>query len=173
MFFDADGDLAHEFYEENCEGRMQRVRFNLTPQVCWLPSPRSCWFIMQGSIPLPHPALNCQLDIVMCSASELSSPRWVECRVSTESALRCRRKLQTGFGFWSFCSTTRMDYLPLGPLGSLINCLYFGIYFIYCIRKHERFRKHGVTNWVLLIKIFDENLAIKKCIKNISIWEQQ
>ena len=43
-----------------------------------------------------------------------------------------------------------------------------GIYFIYCIRKHERFRCMGVTNWVLLIKIFDEKLAIKKCTKNIS-----
>ena len=38
MFFDEDGDLAHEFFEErksNISGRvrMKRLRHNLTPQV--------------------------------------------------------------------------------------------------------------------------------------------
>lgn len=39
MYFDEDGDLAHEFYVEVKEGRkrkMKRVRDNLTPQVCLL-----------------------------------------------------------------------------------------------------------------------------------------
>ena len=41
MFFDEDGDLAHEFYEEVCEGCkyvMRRSWANLTPQVI-----QSCW----------------------------------------------------------------------------------------------------------------------------------
>ena len=36
MYFDEDGDLAHEFYEEIKKGgkrRMKRIEKNLTPQV--------------------------------------------------------------------------------------------------------------------------------------------
>ena len=38
MYFDEDGDLAHEFYEEIKKGgkrKMRRVEKNLTPQVCF------------------------------------------------------------------------------------------------------------------------------------------
>jgi hypothetical protein len=33
MFFDEDGDLAHEFYGENDKGKMCRILENLRPQV--------------------------------------------------------------------------------------------------------------------------------------------
>ena len=38
MFFDDDGDLAHEFYEETCDKKskkrkMKRLRYNLKAQV--------------------------------------------------------------------------------------------------------------------------------------------
>lgn len=39
MYFDEDGDLAHEFYVEVKEGRkskMRRVYNNLRPQVTWI-----------------------------------------------------------------------------------------------------------------------------------------
>ena len=40
MFFDEDGDLAHEFYEETCDKktkkrRMKRLRYNLKAQVVY------------------------------------------------------------------------------------------------------------------------------------------
>ncbi|KAK6177009.1 hypothetical protein SNE40_015201 [Patella caerulea] len=57
MFFDEDGDLAHEFYEEVVHGRksrMKRCYKRLRPQ---------------GEVDLPHPCLNNQLPIIMCEAS--------------------------------------------------------------------------------------------------------
>lgn len=57
MFFDEDGDLAHEFYEEVIDkghSRMKRQVRNLRPQ---------------GEVDLPYPKLHPDLPIVMCEAS--------------------------------------------------------------------------------------------------------
>ena len=57
MYFDEDGDLAHEFYEEvkpSKKGRkacMKRVTKRLMPQ---------------GSVDLPHPRLHVDFPMVMC-----------------------------------------------------------------------------------------------------------
>eukprot|EP00039_Didymoeca_costata_P019157 m.336452 g.336452 ORF g.336452 m.336452 type:complete len:104 (+) comp17857_c0_seq1:175-486(+) len=41
MFFDSDGDLAHEFYEETKDGKLRRITDGLTPQgYVELPWPR-------------------------------------------------------------------------------------------------------------------------------------
>lgn len=43
MFFDADGDLAHEFYEE-VVGGLRQLTEGLIPQVCLSqPRPRQLW----------------------------------------------------------------------------------------------------------------------------------
>lgn len=56
MYFDEDGDLAHEFYEEvnggNDKGRMQQ-NWNVVPQ---------------GEVKLPHPRLNMDFPVVLCEA---------------------------------------------------------------------------------------------------------
>lgn len=57
MFFDEDGDLAHEFYEEVIDKghyRMKRQLCNLRPQ---------------GEVDLPYPKLHPDLPIVMCEAT--------------------------------------------------------------------------------------------------------
>ncbi|XP_063438896.1 tumor suppressor candidate 2-like [Mytilus edulis] len=54
MFFDEEGDLAHEFYEEVFDAghsRMKRQYKNLRPQ---------------GEVELPYPKLHPDLPIVMC-----------------------------------------------------------------------------------------------------------
>lgn len=56
MYFDEDGDLAHEFYVEIQEGHhyyMKKQHWNLRPQ---------------GDVDLPHPRLNVDFPIVMCEA---------------------------------------------------------------------------------------------------------
>ncbi|CAH1782917.1 unnamed protein product [Owenia fusiformis] len=58
MYFDEDGDLAHEFYEEVLDRRSRRYRMkkkkhNLIPE---------------GEIELAIPRLNCNLPIVLCEA---------------------------------------------------------------------------------------------------------
>ncbi|XP_060076423.1 tumor suppressor candidate 2-like [Ylistrum balloti] len=56
MYFDEDGDLAHEFYVEIIEGRhhyMKKQYRNLRPQ---------------GEVDLPHPRLNVDFPIVICEA---------------------------------------------------------------------------------------------------------
>lgn len=49
MYFDEDGDLAHEFYEETIvtkngrkKAKLKRIQKNLTPQV------RNLWSLQQG-----------------------------------------------------------------------------------------------------------------------------
>ena len=59
MYFDEDGDLAHEFYEEvkpNKKGKkysMKKVTRRLLPQ---------------GLVDLPYPRLNVDFPVVMCEA---------------------------------------------------------------------------------------------------------
>ncbi|XP_046363503.1 tumor suppressor candidate 2-like [Haliotis cracherodii] len=56
MFFDEDGDLAHEFYEEVRIGKrfiMRRKRHNLIPQ---------------GEVELSHPRIHVDIPVVMCEA---------------------------------------------------------------------------------------------------------
>ncbi|XP_013404773.1 tumor suppressor candidate 2 [Lingula anatina] len=59
QFFDEDGDLAHEFYEEvrveknDKKMVMQKRVKNLTPQ---------------GYVDLPHPRINKDFPVVMCEA---------------------------------------------------------------------------------------------------------
>ncbi|XP_068205113.1 tumor suppressor candidate 2-like [Palaemon carinicauda] len=56
MFFDEDGDVAHEFYEEvpplrrGVKATMKRILTNLTPQ---------------GEVRLPFPCLNVDFPIVL------------------------------------------------------------------------------------------------------------
>jgi len=55
MYFDEDGDLAHEFYEEIKKGgkrKMKRVDKNLTPQ---------------GEVRYRHPCLHVDFPIIMYS----------------------------------------------------------------------------------------------------------
>lgn len=60
MFFDEDGDLAHEFYEETIvtkngrkKAKLKRIQKNLTPQ---------------GIIKLEHPCIHVDFPIVICEA---------------------------------------------------------------------------------------------------------
>ncbi|KAL5014593.1 hypothetical protein ScPMuIL_008863 [Solemya velum] len=56
MFFDEDGDLAHEFYEEVTDNHgchMTRLYQNLIPQ---------------GEVSFPHPRLNADFPVVICEA---------------------------------------------------------------------------------------------------------
>lgn len=54
MYFDEDGDLAHEFYEEvKKKGKVKMKRVNqkhLTPQ---------------GEVPYPHPRLHVDFPIIL------------------------------------------------------------------------------------------------------------
>lgn len=53
MLLDEDGDEAHEFFEENDQGKVVPVTRNLTPQ---------------GEVPVVPPRLHCDLGIVLCTA---------------------------------------------------------------------------------------------------------
>lgn len=60
MFFDEDGDLAHEFYEETIvtkngrkKAKLKRIHKNLTPQ---------------GIIKLDHPCIHVDFPVVLCEA---------------------------------------------------------------------------------------------------------
>lgn len=60
MFFDEDGDLAHEFYEETIvtkngrkRAKLKKIQKNLTPQ---------------GIIKLDHPCIHVDFPIVLCEA---------------------------------------------------------------------------------------------------------
>jgi hypothetical protein len=59
MYFDEDGDLAHEFYEEvkpskrGEKARMRPLKERLSPQ---------------GVVDLPYPRLHVDFPIVMCEA---------------------------------------------------------------------------------------------------------
>ena len=54
MFVDSDGDLAHEFYEEDEQGGMRRKTTGLAAQ---------------GPVRLPIPRIRCDLPILLCPAS--------------------------------------------------------------------------------------------------------
>ncbi|XP_075704016.1 tumor suppressor candidate 2 [Rhinoderma darwinii] len=58
MYFDEDGDLAHEFYEETIvtkngrkRAKLKRVQKNLRPQ---------------GNIKLDHPCIHVDFPVVLC-----------------------------------------------------------------------------------------------------------
>lgn len=58
MFFDEDGDLAHEFYEETIvtkngrkRAKLKRIQKNLRPQ---------------GTIKLDHPCIHVDFPVVLC-----------------------------------------------------------------------------------------------------------
>uniref|UniRef100_H3DB35 Tumor suppressor 2, mitochondrial calcium regulator b n=2 Tax=Tetraodon nigroviridis TaxID=99883 RepID=H3DB35_TETNG len=58
MYFDEDGDLAHEFYEETVvtkngqrKAKLKRIYKNLTPQ---------------GIIKLDHPCIHVDFPVVLC-----------------------------------------------------------------------------------------------------------
>ncbi|CAI9575591.1 unnamed protein product, partial [Staurois parvus] len=58
MFFDEDGDLAHEFYEETIvtkngrkRAKLKRIHKNLRPQ---------------GTIKLDHPCIHVDFPVVLC-----------------------------------------------------------------------------------------------------------
>ncbi|XP_043934582.1 tumor suppressor candidate 2 [Protopterus annectens] len=58
MYFDEDGDLAHEFYEETVvskngrkKAKLKRIHKNLTPQ---------------GMIRLTHPRIHVDFPVVLC-----------------------------------------------------------------------------------------------------------
>lgn len=58
MFFDDEGDLAHEFYEEvihksTSKRHMRKLEKNIIPQ---------------GEVSLPHPRLHVDFPIVICEA---------------------------------------------------------------------------------------------------------
>ncbi|XP_041348066.1 tumor suppressor candidate 2-like [Gigantopelta aegis] len=56
MYFDDDGDLAHEFFEEvvvNKRSVMRKCHQNLIPQ---------------GEVELSHPRLHVDLPVIMCEA---------------------------------------------------------------------------------------------------------
>lgn len=60
MYFDEDGDLAHEFYEETIvtkngrkKAKLRRIQKNLTPQ---------------GIIRLDHPCIHVDFPVVLCEA---------------------------------------------------------------------------------------------------------
>lgn len=60
MFFDEDGDLAHEFYEETIvtkngrkKAKLKRIQKNLTAQ---------------GIIKLDHPCIHVDFPVVLCEA---------------------------------------------------------------------------------------------------------
>uniref|UniRef100_A0A8C4N804 Tumor suppressor 2, mitochondrial calcium regulator n=1 Tax=Eptatretus burgeri TaxID=7764 RepID=A0A8C4N804_EPTBU len=64
MYFDDDGDLAHEFYEEGIEfingtrrATLKRIQFNLIPQ---------------GIVHLEHPRLHVDLPVVLCETCDLN-----------------------------------------------------------------------------------------------------
>ncbi len=93
MYFDEDGDLAHEFYEETIvtkngrkKAKLKRIQKNLTPQVRNLQSLQQSFthqrsfsvlsvqiiFIpfvsFQGIIKLDHPCIHVDFPVVLCEA---------------------------------------------------------------------------------------------------------
>ncbi|XP_014784169.1 tumor suppressor candidate 2 [Octopus bimaculoides] len=62
MYFDEDGDLAHEFYEEVFLDRMGKKRMMRKQE-------RN--LIAQGEIELPFPRLHVDFPIVICEAPDL------------------------------------------------------------------------------------------------------
>lgn len=88
MYFDEDGDLAHEFYEETIvtkngqrKAKLKRIYKNLTPQVsnpCKIrPSLKMflsneskliCFLCFQGIIKLDHPCIHVDFPVVLCEA---------------------------------------------------------------------------------------------------------
>lgn len=90
MYFDEDGDLAHEFYEETIvtkngqrKVKLKRIYKNLTPQVrmaqsLWLISISKnvsvlwVWMnlssVFQGIIKLDHPCIHVDFPVVLCEA---------------------------------------------------------------------------------------------------------
>lgn len=90
MFFDEDGDLAHEFYEETIvtkngkkKAKLRKIQKNLTPQVkpfnyqqfdaqCCRQGAQMTinilfYFLsMQGIIKLDHPCIHVDFPVVLC-----------------------------------------------------------------------------------------------------------
>ncbi|KAK8751703.1 hypothetical protein OTU49_009891 [Cherax quadricarinatus] len=66
MYFDEDGDVAHEFYEEipplrrGVKATMRRILTNLTPQIDGFKSSHR-----QGEVRLPFPCLHVDFPIVL------------------------------------------------------------------------------------------------------------
>lgn len=59
MYFDEDGDLAHEFYEEVKPSKKGKKNFMKKVTRRLLP---------QGLVDLPHPRLHVDFPVVMCEA---------------------------------------------------------------------------------------------------------
>ncbi|EDO41776.1 predicted protein [Nematostella vectensis] len=59
MYFDEDGDLAHEFYEE--------VRPEVKGEKAWM-RPKTTRLSPQGMVDHPYPRLNVDFPVVMCEA---------------------------------------------------------------------------------------------------------
>lgn len=87
MFFDEDGDLAHEFYEETIvtkngrkKAKLKRIQKNLTPQVrkpghvlsnaspLSSLNPLNVVVSLQGIIKLDHPCIHVDFPVVLCEA---------------------------------------------------------------------------------------------------------
>lgn len=82
MFFDEDGDLAHEFYEETIvtkngrkKAKLKKIQKNLTPQVSTfrrlyvkvlLISKYIYIFCFQGTIKLDHPCIHVDFPVILC-----------------------------------------------------------------------------------------------------------
>lgn len=101
MFFDEDGDLAHEFYEETIvtkngkkKAKLRKIQKNLTPQVsslyhllfytlhcqqgAWIKANIFIFLSMQGIIKLDHPCIHVDFPVVLCEVwlglSTMSTP---------------------------------------------------------------------------------------------------
>lgn len=79
LYYDEDGDLAHEFYEETVvtkngrkKSKLKRIQKNLIPQVreglcvVCLTSAKSVCFILQGIVKLEHPCIHVDFPMILC-----------------------------------------------------------------------------------------------------------
>ena len=84
LYYDEDGDLAHEFYEETVvtkngrkKSKLKRIQKNLIPQVregcvcvcvcvCVVTSAESVCFILQGIVKLEHPCIHVDFPMILC-----------------------------------------------------------------------------------------------------------
>lgn len=82
LYYDEDGDLAHEFYEETVvtkngrkRSKLKRIQKNLVPQVRGGVCARACvcaarplkvCFARQGMVKLEHPCIHVDFPMILC-----------------------------------------------------------------------------------------------------------